>query len=207
MSDSQTTKDLTKRENVMSGIKSLSVSAVGLLIILGCVSFNNPRALTSPVNQSLQSDNGQPMQALVNEVRQLRLAIERSNLSAYQAQVTLERIRWQQPRVDRLKEKLEEVRAEIAELRSRQASAPEDLKYIENELRKETDPGKRRELEQAQLMLKRQPEDLVQFEQKESQLLAQLQPEQARLNELNERLDAAQKELEVGDKHQAGSKR
>ena len=191
----------------MSGIKSLSVSAVGLLIILGCVSFNNPRALTSPVNQSLQSDNGQPMQALVNEVRQLRLAIERSNLSAYQAQVTLERIRWQQPRVDRLKEKLEEVRAEIAELRSRQASAPEDLKYIENELRKETDPGKRRELEQAQLMLKRQPEDLVQFEQKESQLLAQLQPEQARLNELNERLDAAQKELEVGDKHQAGSKR
>jgi len=191
----------------MSGIKSLSVSAVGLLIILGCVSFNNPRALTSPVNQSLQSDNGQPMQALVNEVRQLRLAIERSNLSAYQAQVTLERIRWQQPRVDRLKEKLEEVRAEIAELRSRQASAPEDLKYIENELRKETDPGKRRELEQAQLMLKRQPEDLVQFEQKESQLLAQLQPEQARLNELNERLDAAQKELEVGDKHQAGGKR
>ena len=191
----------------MSGVKCLSVSAVGLLIILGCVSFNNPSALTAPVNQSQPGANGQPMQDLVNEVRQLRLAIERSNLSAYRAQVTLERIRWQQPRVDRLKEKLEEVRAEIAELRSRQASAPEDLKYIENELRKETDPGKRRELEQAQLMLKRQPEDLVQFEQKESQLLAQLQPEQARLNELNERLDAAQKELEVGDKHQAGSKR
>ena len=87
----------------MACIKSLSVSAVGLLIIFGCVSFNNPKALTSPVNQSLPSDNGQPMQALVNEVRQLRLAIERSNLSAYQAQVTLERLRWQQPRVDRLK--------------------------------------------------------------------------------------------------------
>jgi hypothetical protein len=191
----------------MSAVKSLSVSAVGLLIILGCVSFNNPRALTAPVNQSLPSDNGQQMQALVNEVRQLRLAIERSNLSAYQAQVTLERIRWQQPRVDILNEKLEKVRVEIAELRSRQASSPEDLKYIENELRKETDPVKRRELEQAQLMIKRQPEDLVQFEQQESKLLAQLQTEQARLNELNERLDAAQKELEVGDKPQAGGKR
>ena len=191
----------------MSGVKSLSVSAVGLLIILCCVWFNNPGALTAPVNQSLPSDNGQPMQALVNEVRQLRLAIERSNLSAYQAQVTLERLRWQQPRVDRLKEKLEAVRAEIAELRSRQTSAPEDLKYIENELRKETDPGKRRELEQSQLLLKRQPEALVQLEQQESQLLVQLQPEQARLNELNERLDAAQKELEVVDKPQAGGKR
>jgi hypothetical protein len=191
----------------MSCVKSLSVSVAGLLIILGCVSFNNPRALTAPVNQSLPGANGQPMQALVNEVRQLRLAIERSNLSAYQAQVTLERIRWQQPRVDRLNEKLEKVRVEIAELRSRQASAQEDLKYIENELRKETDPGKRRELEQSLLMIKRQPEGLVQLEQQESQLLAQLQPEQARLNELNDRLDAAQKELEVGDKPQAGGKR
>jgi chromosome segregation ATPase len=191
----------------MSCVKSLSVSVVGLLIILGCASLNNPRALTAPVNQSLQSDNGQPMQALVNEVRQLRLAIERSSLSAYQAQVTLERIRWQQPRVDRLNEKLENVRVEIAELRSRQASAQEDLKYIESELRKETDPGKRRELEQALLMIKRQPEGLVQLEQQESQLLAHLQPEQARLNELNERLDAAQKELEVGGKPQAGGKR
>jgi hypothetical protein len=191
----------------MSGVKILSVSAVGLLIILGCVSFNNPRALTASVNQSLQSENGQQMQALVNEVRQLRIAIERSNLSAYQAQVTLERIRWQQPRVDRMTEKLEEVRAEIADLRSRQASAPEDLKYIENELRKETDPAKRRELEQALQLLKRQPEYVVQLEQQESRLLAQLQPEQARLNELNERLEAAQKELEVGDKPQAGGKR
>jgi peptidoglycan hydrolase CwlO-like protein len=191
----------------MSGVKSLSFSAVGLLIILGCVSLNNPRALTAPVNQSLPSDNGQPMQALVNEVRQLRLAIERSNLSAYQAQVTLERIRWQQPRVDRLNEKLEKARAEIAWLRSRLASAPEDLKHIENELRKETDPGKRRELEQALQIIKHQPEELVQLEQQESQLLAQLQPEQARLNELNERLEAAQKELEIGDKPPAGGKR
>jgi chromosome segregation ATPase len=191
----------------MSVVKCLSISAAGLLIILGCVSFNNPRALTAPVNQSLQSDNGQPMQALVNEVRQLRLAIERSNLSAYQAQVTLERIRWQQPRVDRLNEKLEEVRAEIARLRSRLASAPEDLKSLENKLRKETDPGKRHQLEQDLQMTERLPEDLAQWEQQESRLLAQLQTEQARLIELNERLDAAQKELEVGDKPQAGGKR
>jgi len=171
------------------------------------VSFNNPGALTAPVNQSLPSDNGQPMQALVNEVRQLRFAVQQSNLSAYHAQVTLERLRWQQPRVDRLNEKLEKVRAEIAELRSRQVRAPEDLKSIENELGKETDPSKRRELEQALHQTKGLSESLAYLEQQEAQLLAQLQPEQARLNELNGRLDAMQKDLEVMDKPQPGGKR
>src|SRR5262245_13578450 len=191
----------------MSGVRSFFVYVVGLLLILSCASFNHPTALTAPVNQSAQTDNGQPMQALVNEVRQLRLAVQQSNLSAYHAQVTLERLRWQQPRVDRLDEKLEKVRAEIAELRSRQARPPEDLKPIENELWKESDPSKRRELEQALHQTKALSESLAYWEQQEAQLLAQLQPEQARLNELNGRLDAMQKDLEVMDKPQPGGKR
>lgn len=195
----------------MSQIKSLSVCGIVLLAILGSVTFMHSKALTNPVNQTAQNDGGQPMQALVNEVRQLRLVIQQSNFSNYHAQVTLERLRWQQPRVDRLNEKLEKVRTELAELRSRQARAPEDLKYLENELGKETDQRKRRELEQAQQMTKHLPEELAQWEQQEARLLAQLQPEQAKLNELNERLDerldAVQKELEVVDKPQPGRKR
>jgi len=191
----------------MSGTKSLSIIAIGLLTLLCCASFNHPVALTASVNQSPQIDNGQPMQALVSEVRQLRLAVERSNLSAYQAQVTLERLRWQQPRVDRLNEKLEKVRAELGLIRSRQARASEELRYIENELKKETDPHKRRELEQTQQMVKQYPEDLAHWQEQEAQLLAQLQPEQARLNELNERLDAWQKELEAAGKPQSSEKR
>ena len=191
----------------MSGVKILSVSAVGLLTILGCVSFNNPKALTAPVNQSLPDDNEQPMRALVNEVRQLRIAIQRSNFSNYHAQVTLERLRMQQPRVDRLSEELMKVRAEISEIRSRQARLPEDLRRIENELLKETDPAKRRELEQAQQMLKGYPEELARWQEQEVQLIARLQPEQAKLNELNESLDALQKELEVEYKSQPVGKR
>jgi len=191
----------------VSGVKILSVSAVGLLTILGCVSFNNPKALTAPVNQSLPDDNEQPMRALVNEVRQLRIAIQRSNFSNYHAQVTLERLRMQQPRVDRLSEELMKVRAEISEIRSRQARLPEDLRRIENELLKETDPAKRRELEQAQQMLKGYPEELARWQEQEVQLIARLQPEQAKLNELNESLDALQKELEVEYKSQPVGKR
>jgi chromosome segregation ATPase len=191
----------------MSGVKSLFLSAVGLLALLSCASFNNPKALTAPLNQATQGDNGQPMQALVSEVRQLRLAVERSNFSAYHAQVMLERLRLQQPRVDRLNEKLEKVRAELAEFRSRQANLSEETKFVENELRKELDPGRRRDLEQTMLVLKRLPEEIAHWEQQEAQLMAQLQPELAKLNELNGRLDAMQKELEVVEKPQPGGKR
>jgi len=191
----------------MSRAKSLSLSVIGLLVILGCASFSNPSAPIAAVNQSPQSDNGQPMQALLNEVRQLRLAIQRSNLNTYHAQVTLERLRLQQQRVDRLNEKLEKVRAELAEIRSHQARLPEDLKRVEDELAKETDPNRRRELEGIQQYLKRAPEHLVEMQEQEALLAGQLQPEQAKLNELNERLDALQKELEVVDKPQPGGKR
>jgi chromosome segregation ATPase len=190
----------------MSGVRNLSISAVGLLAILCCASFNNPRALTAPVNQSAQADNGQPMQALVSEVRELRLAIQRSNLSSYHAQVTLERLRLQQPRVDRLSDKLEKVRSEIALIKARQAKAPEDTRYLENELGKEKDPAKRRSLEESLQLIKRYPEQLAECQEEETQLIAQLQPEQAKLSELNGRLDALQKELEALDKPQPGGK-
>ena len=190
----------------MSGLRNLSISAVGLLVILGCASFSNPRALTAPVNQSPQGNDGQPMEALVSEVRQLRFAIQRSNLTSYLAQVTLERLRLQQPRVDRLSERLVTVRAELAETRLRQARAAEELKYVENELGKEKDPRKRRELEGSLEMIKRYPEIIAELQEQETRLVAQLQPELAKLNELNDRLDTMQKELEAMDKPQPGGK-
>jgi DNA repair exonuclease SbcCD ATPase subunit len=191
----------------MSSAKSLFIFAAALLVLLCCASFNNPKALTAPVNQLAQGDSGQQMQALVSEVRQLRLAIQQSNFSAYHAQVYLERLRWQQPRVDRLNDKLEKVRAELADFRSRQANLAEEIKFFENELRKESDPGKRRELEQSLQVRKRLPEEIAQLEQQEAQLMAQLQPEQAKLNDITERLDAVQKDLEVVGKPQPSGKR
>src|SRR5262249_37781338 len=151
------------------------------------------------VNQSQQADGGQTMQALLNEVRQLRLAIQRSNLNAYHAQVTFERVRMQQQRVDRLNEKLSEAREQIARMKMEEAQLPEYARGVESKLSQETDPAKRRELEDRQKQLKFEMERLSQIEahqrETESQLNAQLQIEQAKLNELNDGLDALQKEL------------
>jgi chromosome segregation ATPase len=195
----------------MSRVKSLSLSGIVLLLLLGCVLFSNSKALTTPVDQSPQSDNTQAMQALVNEVRQLRLAIQRSDLNTYHAQVTLERLRLQQQRVDRLSEKLETVRTKISETKSHQANLKDQIEQMEEAIAKVPDPNRRRELERDLRNWKRGLEQILQQEsqarEEEARLTGQLQIEQANLNELNERLDELQKELEVVDKPLPSGKR
>ena len=69
----------------------------------------------------------------------------------------------------------------------------------------------RRELENQhqifKLELERLPEAVSQQREVESQLNGQIQVEQAKLNELNDRLDTLQKELENVDKPQQNGKR
>lgn len=195
----------------MSQVKRFSMVGLLLLVCLSLSSFSRPQAITNSVNQAQQGDNGQPMQALLNEVRQLRIAIQRSNLNTYHAQVTLERLRIQQQSVDRLNEKLGEVRERIAKAKIDQAQLPEHLRTVESKLSQETDPAKRRELENTQNQLKFESERLTQLEtqgrEMEAQLNGQLQTEQAKLNELNDRLDILQKELEIEAKPQPNGKR
>ncbi|MCI0419801.1 MAG: hypothetical protein L0312_11350 [Acidobacteria bacterium] len=65
---------------------------------------------------------------------------------------------------------------------------------------KETDPSRRRYLEDLQQPAREKLERLAQMQEQEAQLIAQLQMEQIKLNEFNERLDTLQKELEVVEK-------
>jgi len=178
---------------------------------LGAASFSTPRAFPDSTNQTPQGDTGQTMQALLSEVHQLRLAIQRSNLNTYHAQVTLERLRLQQQQVDRLNDKLGGARALIAQVQTEKSRLQEDIPRLEAQLSQESDPGKRRDLELRHQMIKlevdRLLENISQQRELESQLNAQVQVEQAKLNALNDRLDTLQKELENVDKPQQDGKR
>jgi len=184
----------------MSQAKGFLAGCLTLLIILGALSFGTARAFTDPTSQGSQGDNGGTIQALLNEVRQLRLAIQRSNLNSYRAQVALERLRLQQQEVDRLNDKLGAAREQIAILQREKSNVSGEIQRLEGQLSQEADPSKRRELENQQQMTKlalaRLPEMMSQARETESLLSGQLQMEQAKLNELNDRLDTFQKELE-----------
>jgi len=195
----------------MSKLKGSLIGSIVALAGLGFAAFGTSRAISHPVTQVSQPDSGQIMQALLGEVRQLRQAIQRSNLNTYHAQVTLERLRLQQQRVDRLTEKLGEARKELAAMRRNMAELPEAIKKLEAQLARESDANRRRELEKNQELFKSMiesgPEDVAKLQETESELSGQLQIEQVKLNELNDRLDTLQKELEVIDKPQQNGKR
>src|SRR5262249_46937330 len=149
-----------------------------------------------------------------NKALQLPLAIQKSNLSAYHAQVIIERMRSQRQHVDRLAERLRETRDRIANGKIPQAEFQQELKKIVRLLSQEWPDGRRQDLEEQQDMFKTRLAALAKEETRlqevESQLTAQLQIEQARLAELNDQLDALQRELEmapVENKSSQGGKR
>lgn len=189
----------------MPRIKIFSVICLLFLTIVVFSSFGAPQTTTNNNAKAAQGENEQTMQALVNEVRQLRLAIQRSNLSAYRAQVVIERMRSQQQSVDRLTERLRGVRDEAFGMKMymplQQAEIQNRLKEIEASLNDPVDANTRRaregqlEITKQRLGLMAQQETRLQ--EKESQLVAQLQIEQAKLAELNDQLDALQRELEI----------
>ena len=198
----------------MLRIKSLSIICLLFLTVAVFASFGRSQTETNNKAKVPQGDSEQTMQALLNEVRQLRLAIQRSNLSAYHAQLIIERMRSQRQLMDRLAERLRETRDRIANGKIPQAEFQHELKKIERLLSQDWPAERRQDMEEQQDMFKTRlaalAKEETRLQEAESQLSAQLQIEQARLAELNDQLDALQRELEmapVENKSSQGGKR
>ena len=195
----------------MSRRTGLFISVLLVLAVLSLSLLTAAKAFSSSA-QPVQSE--QTLQELLGEVHQLRLVLQRANLNTYHAQITIERMKLQQQRVDRLQTQLGEVRNQLASTRKALSQAVTFLKEVEIVLARETDAAKRAETEMRHRDAKFEVEELTQKEQQqqgyEAQLQAQLQSEQAKLSELNERLDSLQRELETQmstDKQQPSGKR
>lgn len=158
---------------------------------------------TSGVTFAQTSDS--TIQALLAEVRQLRLALERSAVVAPKIQVTLQRIQLQQDHVSRLSRQLDDFRDQQARSASEVANMTARIKEAEAHSLQEQDPARRKTLEdeikmtkvhlQAQTEQQRMRE--VQLQARESELAGRLRTEQARLGELNDRLSVLERMLEL----------
>src|SRR5262245_13433701 len=184
----------------MSRTKTISAICLLFLAALGGASFGKPQTTQNSPAQTAQGENAQTMQALLNEVRQLRLAIQRSTLSAHHAQAIIERMRSQQQQVDRLTDRLRETRDRIAHVKLGQIDLQAELKRSEGRLRRnniQSDPVEDESQEIVKTKMKFLAQEEARMREQESQLVAQLQIEQAKLAELDDRLDALQRELEI----------
>jgi chromosome segregation ATPase len=164
------------------------------LIVVVAISF---LGLPGAMAQAPPDDT---IQALLAEVRQLRIALEKSTSVVPRIQLALQRVQTQQDSVQRAAQQLDGLRDRLAASASRQAERASRRKAIEAEIGREQDPVRRAalesELKQMNLMKDQPQEEDLQLRTREVELSGHLRAEQAKLDELSERLTALEHMLD-----------
>jgi chromosome segregation ATPase len=142
------------------------------------------------------------LEALLKEVRQLRVALERSNLLGPRIQIAMSRIQLQQEQVTRVARQLEETRRDLTSLQGQQAEMAEQTKATEARINESQDLKERatleRAVEQGRSQLERVKAMDQQLRARDGELSSQLMAEQSRLAELNDRIVSIERALENG---------
>jgi len=138
--------------------------------------------------------------SLLEEVRQLRIAVEQSTSIIPRIQLSLHRTQLQQDRVDRLSKQLSDLRAQMAGAQSRLVERTNTLKLSETRLNQELDPNRHKDLENMMEALRAEVQEantqLQRRQSEEVQLATQLQGEEAKLTELSDQLNRLDRMLE-----------
>jgi DNA repair exonuclease SbcCD ATPase subunit len=162
-----------------------------LISLLVCVSF-------TALAQTPASDVP-TLQTLLVEVHQLRIALERSTQIAPRIQIAVERLKMQQEQVGHVAKDVDDARRELDHFRTEQGRIQQRVQSIENAVTETADPEKRRDLNDAlgssKQELDQAEKSAQQAQVREGELTSQLQSEQAKLTELNDRLNQIERAL------------
>jgi chromosome segregation ATPase len=179
-----------RKKLTTSSSSVVSRSALVLISLMLSASVNAQQ--TTPVPPDTQI-----LQQLVTEVRQLRLALERTNSLSSRLQITLQRIQLQQNQVNRISGQLESLRNEIVRSDAEQGQASSNLTELEGRIEQEQNPNTQKTLQGERQYMKalvEQKARIVQDEQRrEAELASSLRAEQGKLSELQTRLDSLEK--------------
>src|SRR5215475_6591264 len=149
-----------RKEDHMTRRTGFFVVCLLALAVVGLTSLAASRAFTDSAARAAQNDP--TLQALLSEVHELRVALQRSNLNTYHAQITIERMKLQQQRVDRLQAQLDEARNRLAGTRKLLSGDSAALKGAEMGLAQETTTAGRAERERSIQRFKAELEGLTQ---------------------------------------------
>jgi len=114
-------------------------------------------------------------------------------------QIALQRIQIQQEHVDRVSRQLEEFRDQMTKSQAEDVRMAAQVKEAESRVSQEQDPSRRKLMEEAvqgaKALMEQQGIHDAQQRTREADLASRFQNEQARLNELNERLNSLERTL------------
>ncbi len=140
------------------------------------------------------ADEKQLLQELVNEVRDLRSAVQRASVNAYRGQMIIERIKIQQPRVDDILRQLEENQSELNGIKQSRIQLIARVNDLETELgvKDQENADIRTQHENDVKELKKSLEQQIEREtvlnDQRTKLTDRVQVEQRRLDDLNNEL-------------------
>jgi chromosome segregation ATPase len=142
---------------------------------------------------------GDPMTALLAEVHELRVVMERQASIGPRIQLTAARLNIEEQRVTHLSGELDTARQRLLSVDTGIASMTEHLAAVQQQLQTEADPVKRRQFEaeerEAERVLRQQATEQQAMRSRESDAAQALASEQARWVELNSRLDELERLL------------
>jgi chromosome segregation ATPase len=173
--------------------------AIALAIV--CVSSAPTSAQTRNAVAAAASpdEHEQTLKQLLTEVHELRLALQRASFSNTRFQMLLERLRVEQTHVDSLRRDLESVRSQLSEFQAMKPRMQQQIKDAEANLDQITDPNAHADFESR---LKNMRAEFAQIGPEEERLRSreaamdtEFQASQAKLNELNNQLDALMSEI------------
>ncbi|MDQ3011896.1 MAG: hypothetical protein M3X11_14455 [Acidobacteriota bacterium] len=180
-----------------------------VVFCLFCLWLAAPRALAqtqpaaAPPSPVASTPEVQLLRAILEEQRLMRITLQRTYVNAYRAQMLTERLARQQARVDSLGEEITQLKSLIQQ--SQEASRDEDeVKDLLATINETADPQQRAALIQSYNSLKRSLERQREYARQEAersrerqqQLELSQRAEQAKLAELQEQLDALDREFD-----------
>lgn len=166
--------------------------------------LQDPQTQTSPRERP---DESKLLTILINEVHQLRLALEQNNLLQHHSNVLLAHVRRQEDVIHETVTELRTLEKAMVDLAepSRYDEQLDDLKDIETRINRTTDPEIRLDLVQDYEGMKRRLDrakqaDKEQLERKRElkpKLMDKLREERDVLNDMNAQLDAFERDIEL----------
>lgn len=195
----------------MFSLKRVVTSCIVGFLLLGFLAYTAFFTVKGKTSDSQSNADPQVLQSLLTEVRELRVALESSNLTTFRTLVLLDGRRLQMQRVENLRESLDRTRQELANEKSSRLGMVDRIKELEGQISGERDELKRAQLNVDQIELK---DALVQAsnreeqqQQKENSLSVALQDAQTKLDEMSYKLEVIERKLEETENRSRQNKR
>jgi hypothetical protein len=140
------------------------------------------------------------MASMIRELRGLRVAVERMSTVAPRVQLMLARLQLQEQRVNTLLRRVDAARATLQQTQREQSRLQQQMTTMETRMRTESDPKEQRALEveilpQLKALLAAANEELQRAITDEAAAAQELNVEQSRWVDINQRLEELERSL------------